>query len=154
DGDLPPAALAVRALDARTLQIELEQPTPMLPGLLAHPATFPLHRDSLRTHGAAFARPGRLVSNGAYRLAGWVVQSQVVLERNPHYHGAAGVAIPELHYVTTEDIHAELQRFRAGELDITYEIPPLQAERIRREYPGSLRVAPYLGVYYYGLNLT
>jgi oligopeptide transport system substrate-binding protein len=158
DGRLAPETLGVRALDARTLQIALRAPTPALPAMLAHPAAFPVHRSSLRAHGPAFARPDRLVSNGAYRLDRWVPQAQIELVRNPHYHGwRAGAdrgAIERIRYVVTEDIHAELQRYRAGELDITYEIPPLQAARIRRERPGELRVAPYLGVYYYGLNLT
>lgn len=152
DGRLPAHQLGVQAVDARTLQVTLDAPTPALPGMLAHPSAFPVHRASLSAHGSGFARPERLVSNGAYRLAGWVVQSHVELERNPHYRAAA--AIPWVRYLVTEDIHAELQRFRAGELDITYEIPPLQAARIRREHPGALRIAPYLGVYYYGLNLT
>jgi oligopeptide transport system substrate-binding protein len=154
DGRLAPETLGVRALDAHTLEIRLGVPTPAMPAMLAHPSAFPLHRDSLRVHGAAFARPGRLVGNGAYRLAEWVPQSHVELVRNPHYHGADRVAIERVRHVVTEDIHAELQRYRAGELDVTYEIPPLQAARIRRERPGELRVAPYLGVYYYGLNLT
>jgi oligopeptide transport system substrate-binding protein len=158
DGRLAPETLGVHALDAHTLQIVLRAPTPALPAMLAHPSAFPVHRDSLRAHGTAFARPGRLVSNGAYQLADWVQQAQIELRRNPHYHGWRGDAdhdaIERIHYMVTEDIHAELQRYRAGELDITYEIPPLQAARIRRERPGELRVAPYLGVYYYGLNLT
>jgi oligopeptide transport system substrate-binding protein len=154
DGRLGSETLGVRALDAHTLEIRLVAPTPALPAMLAHPSAFPLHRDSLRAHGAAFARTGRLVGNGAYRLAEWVPQSHVELVRNPHYHGADRVAIERVRHVVTEDIHAELQRYRAGELDVTYEIPPLQAARIRRERPGELRVAPYLGVYYYGLNLT
>jgi oligopeptide transport system substrate-binding protein len=152
DGRQAADTLGVHAIDGRTVAIELDAPTPSLPGLLAHPSAFPLHRDNLNESRAGFARPGRLISNGAYRLAGWTVQSQVVLERNDHYRNAAPIG--EVHYIVTEDIHAELQRFRAGELDVTYEIPPLQADRIRREHPGALRVAPYLGVYYYGLNLT
>ncbi|MES0872777.1 peptide ABC transporter substrate-binding protein [Sinimarinibacterium thermocellulolyticum] len=152
DGRLPADTLGVHAPDAQTLEIELEAPNPTLPALLAHPCAFPLHADNAAASTTAFARPGRLISNGAYRLADWVVQSHVALVRNEHYRDPAAIA--RVHYVVTEDIHAELQRFRAGELDITAEIPPLQAERIRRELPGALRVAPYLGVYYYGLNLT
>lgn len=152
DGRLQADVLGVYASDDHTVEIALETPTPTLPGLLAHPSTFPLHRDNVEASAAGFARPGRLISNGAYRLADWVVQSHVALVRNEHYRDAA--AIERVHYIVTEDIHAELQRFRAGELDVTYEIPLLQADRIRRELPGALRVAPYLGVYYYGLNLT
>lgn len=152
-GQLPPAALGVHAPDARTLRIDLERPAPQLPGVLSHPSTFPVHRSSLRASGR-FARPRQLVSNGAYRLDEWRVQAHVELVRNPHYRDADRVAIERVRYVTTEDINSEFKRYRAGELDVTYEIPPVAAVQIRRDYSGQLHLAPYLGVYFYGLNLT
>jgi ABC-type oligopeptide transport system substrate-binding subunit len=48
----------------------------------------------------------------------------------------------------------ELNRYRAGELHITDNVPPEAFARIREEQPDELRVAPYLNVYYYGFNLT
>ncbi|MFA5941553.1 MAG: peptide ABC transporter substrate-binding protein [Sinimarinibacterium sp.] len=154
EGRLPPEQLGVHALAPRVLQIELEAPAPQLLGLLSHQSTFPIHGPSLRAHGDGFARPGRLVSNGAYRLQNWIVQSQVDLARNPFYWNAARTAIDAVRYVATEDIHSEFKRYRAGELDVTYEIPPAQAQQIRRDFAGQLHLAPYLGVYFYGLNLT
>lgn len=153
EGNLPPTALGVHALDERTLQIDLETPAPQLPGVLSHPSTFPVHRSSLPVSGR-FARARELVSNGAYRLDDWRVQAHVELIRNPHYRDAGRVAIERVRYVTTEDINSEFKRYRAGELDVTYEIPPVAARQIRRDFSGQLHLAPYLGVYFYGLNLT
>ncbi len=56
--------------------------------------------------------------------------------------------------MTTEDIHSEYKRYRAGDLDVTYEIPLPQLKQIRSEYGEQLRIAPYLGLYFYGLNVT
>jgi oligopeptide transport system substrate-binding protein len=153
-GDLPVDALGVTALDPHTLQIRLNAPTAHFLGLLSHPSTFPIHPPSLRQWGAAFARTGRLVSNGAYRLREWAVQAQVALERNPHYRDAANVAIDRVLYYPTEDLQSELKRYRAGELDVTFQIPLVQAPWIRERYGDQLRIATYLGVYYYGFNLT
>jgi len=47
-----------------------------------------------------------------------------------------------------------LNRYRAGELDITDVVPPDSFAKVREEYAEELHVAPYLGVYYYGFNLT
>ena len=69
----------------RTLEIRLHSPTPYLLGLLTHSSTYPVHRPSLQKYGDRFARPGNLVSNGAFRLNDWVVQSHIQLVRNPHY---------------------------------------------------------------------
>src|SRR5690606_2526653 len=62
--------------------------------------------------------------------------------------------IDEVYWHVTEDINAELKRFRAGELAITYTIPKSQLSWIRENMPDRLLIAPYLGSYYYGLNLT
>jgi oligopeptide transport system substrate-binding protein len=153
-GRLPPERLGVEALDAQTLRIRLQGPTPYFPGLLAHWAAFPIHRPSLQAWGRAFARPGRLVGNGAYRLQDWVVQSQVTLQRNPYYWNDAQTSIGTVIYYPTEDLASELQRYRAGELDCSYAIPMSQARWARRLFGAELHLAPYLGSYWYGYNLA
>ncbi len=84
-GEQPVDTLGVSAPDDRTVVIRLVNPAPYLLGLLAQPGTFPVHGPSLAQHGTEYARPGRLVSNGAFVLRDWVVGSQVVAERNSHY---------------------------------------------------------------------
>jgi oligopeptide transport system substrate-binding protein len=139
------------ATDPRTLQVRLRAATPHLPALLAQPAAFPVHAGNRA--GAPFA-PGTLAGNGAYRLAGWVAHARVELERNPHYHGAAAVAVERVVFHPIESPGSELKRYRAGELDWTDTIPASQARWIREHLGDELHVAPYLGTYFYGLNLT
>ncbi len=152
DGRAAPATLAVSAPDAQHVVITLDQPLAAFPGMLAHPSAFPVHGGAQATRSNA--RGDTLVSNGAYRLKRWVRQSHVELERNPEYRSAERVAIKHVRHVTTEDIHSEYKRYRAGDLDVTYEIPLPQLGQIRKEYGDQLRVAPYLGLYFYGLNVT
>lgn len=153
-GATPPTALGVSAPDARTVVIELAAPTPYLLGLLSHPSTFPVHRPSLAQWGKDFARPGRLVSNGAYRLTDWVVQSHVTVQRNPHYWNNARTTVERVVFHPSEDLSAELKRYAADEFDTTYDIPLVQAKAVRARYGDQLHVAPYLGSYYYGFNLS
>lgn len=153
-GKAPPESLGVSALDEHALEIRLESPTPYFLGLLSHSATYPVHGPSLETHGDRFARPGTLVSNGPFALDDWVVQSHVRLVRNPHYWGASQVKLDEVIYYSIEEPAAELKRYRAGELDFTETIPNAQFDWIRENLGDELRIAPYLGVYYYILNVT
>ncbi len=153
-GRAPVTALGVSAPDARTVVIRLAAPTPYLLGLLSHPTAFPVHRPSLEKWGRDFARPGRLVSNGAYVLKNWVVQSQVEIVRNPQYWNNANTVVERVFYHPSEDINAELKRYAADEFDSTYEIPLVQAKTLRVRYGKELHVAPYLGSYYYGFNLS
>ena len=153
-GDVPVSMLAVEAPDDRTVVLRLVQPTPYLLSLLSHPATFPIHPPSLEEHGDGFARPGKLVTNGAYRLDAWVPGSLLSLKRNEHYWDNAGTAIDAVNYHVIVNNAAELNRYRAGDLHITSTVPAESFARVKEEYADELRVAPFLGIYYYGFNLT
>ena len=134
-GEMPPESLAVEALDARTLRIRLKGPTPYFLELLTHSMTYPVHRPSIDKHGNRFARPGALVSNGAYLLDEWVVQSHVKLVKNPLYREADKVRIETVYFYPIESPATELQRYRAGELDWTETMPGI-ARRIERALNG------------------
>lgn len=152
-GRLPPEALGVEAVDELTLRITLEAPAAYFLELLTHPMAFPLHRDSARQWPEAFARPGRLVSNGPYMLDEWVLQSHIRLVRNPHYRDAARLRIESVVFYPVENPASELKRYRAGDLDWTDAVPHNQIRWIRDKLPGQFHVAPYLGIYYFGFNL-
>jgi len=153
-GASPPAELGVEAPDPHTLVIRLSQPTPYLLNVMALPSTFPVHPATVQRYGDSFARPGNLVSNGAYQLDAWQPGSMLTLSRNAHYWNDAATAIDKVQYLVLTDENTQLNRFRAGELDITDTVPPKDVETLRTEFGGELHIAPYLGVYYYGFNLT
>lgn len=153
-GDKPPEMLGVEALDEYTLVIRLNRATPYLPGLLTHSSTYPVHRQTVEQYGSRFARAGNLVGNGAYRLDEWVIQSHIKLVRNEYYRDNAATTIDTVYYYPIENQGAELKRFRADELDITYDIPYQQLGWIRENLADQLVISPYLGSYYYGFNVT
>ena len=142
------------APDERTLVLTLERPTPYLLNLLTHPATFPVHPPTIAEHGDDFARPGRLVSNGPYRLEARVPGSIIALRRNEHYWNDAATAIDAVNYHVVVQDTAELNRYRAGELHVTSTVPTENFAQVRETYGDQLHIAQYLGVYYYGLNLN
>ncbi len=153
-GERPVSDLGVEAIDPLTLKVSLQQPTPYLLGLLTHPSTFPVHPRSVAEHGDAFSRAGNLLSNGAYVLASWEPGSVLELVRNEHYWNDAETALPAVHHhVLTQEV-TEFNRYRAGELHITGNVPPERMKQIREEIPDELFISTYLGVYYYGFNLT
>ncbi len=154
EGRMAVDELAVSALEERVLRIELEKPAPYFLGMLTHSVTYPVHRPTLAEHGPRFARAGIKVSNGAYQLDEWVVQSHVRLRRNPYYHDLDNVQIDTVYFHNTEDVNSEFNRFRAGELDFTIQIPNTQIDSIRRNLADALHVAPYLGTYYFSINLS
>ncbi len=153
-GELPTSELGVRAIDDYTLEITLNAATPYFLGLLTHSAAYAVHRPSVEAHGDQFTRPGNLVSNGAFMLEDWVVQSHVKLVRNPAYWDNANTTLDEVWFYATEDQSAELRRYRADELDISYTVPKRQIDWIRENLSEDMAFAPYLGSYYFGFNVT
>ncbi|MBT8423218.1 MAG: peptide ABC transporter substrate-binding protein [Gammaproteobacteria bacterium] len=151
-GELSPAALGARAIDDRTLEITLENPTPYFLGLLTHSMAGAVHPPSVQQYGDKFARPGTLIGNGAYVLKDWVVQSHVELERNPYYRENDKTIIDRVFYYAIESSEAAFARYRADEIDFTSSIPLRQLEFIRKAMPDEYIQAPYLGTYYYGIN--
>jgi oligopeptide transport system substrate-binding protein len=153
-GELPASDLGVEAIDPLTLKVSLQQPTPYLLGLLTYPNTFPVHPGSVAEHGDAFSRAGNLLSNGAYVLASWEPGSVLELVRNEHYWNNAETALDAVHHhVLTQEV-TEYNRYRAGELHVTGNVPPEKMKQVREEIPDELFISTYLGVYYYGFNLT
>ena len=153
-GELPPEDLGVEALDERTFVIHLESPTPYLLGLLAHSSCYAVHRGVVEEHGSDWTRAGAHVGNGAYSLRDWVVQSHIHIERNPQYWDNANTTLDEVYYYAIENQDAELNRYRADELDITSTIPQKQLKWIQENLAAEFRVTPYLGTYYFGFNTT
>jgi oligopeptide transport system substrate-binding protein len=152
-GKLPPDALGVETKDARTLVFTLTR-SASLPALLTLPIAFPVYLPAAAQFGAQHTRPGRLVSNGAYRLVAWTPQANLVVERNPRFHAARDVAIERVRFQVTEDAAAELQRFAAGDLHLTEVVPPQPLDALRRRFGSQLRISPYLGAFWLGMNLT
>lgn len=150
-GKLPPARLGVAAPDARTVVFRLTR-SAALPQMLLLPIAYPVYLPAIRQHGAQHTRAGNLVVNGAYRLAAWTPQANIVLEANPHYREAP--AIRHVRYQVTEDAASELQRFQAGGLHITETLPPLPLANLRARFGNQLRISPYLGSMWIGLNVS
>lgn len=152
-GTLPVESLGVEARGPRELAVSLKKPTPYFLSLMTQPPTFPINRGALAAHGDAHARPGNLVSNGAYVLAEWTLGSVIEIRRNERYWNNAATSIDVVRHYVTPEPSSELYRYRAGELDITATIPSEAFAKLRADRPDEVRVAPQLGVYFYGMNL-
>jgi oligopeptide transport system substrate-binding protein len=152
-GSAAPGTLGVHSDDPATLIVELARPTPYFLSLLTHPATFPIHRGSLASNGRAFAKPGVMVSNGAFVLTRWDFGSHLVAVRNARYWNDSATRMDEVEYYSFADADTELKAFRTGQVDVTSTIPAAQVPWIKAHLGAALHVAPQLAVYYLGLNL-
>ena len=152
-GQIAPDRLGIDAPDAGTIRIRTSRQV-FLPALLTLPIAFPVYLPAVTQYGNQHTRPGHLVSNGAYRLVAWTPQANLTVERNPRFHDAAHVRIARVRFHVTEDAAAELQRFAAGDLQITETAPPQPLPALRKRFGRQLRIAPYIGAFWLGMNIT
>ncbi len=145
--------MGVEAVDDLTLRITLERPTPYFLGMLTHSSMYPVHRKSVEALGTKWIKPGNMISNGAYKLTEWAPQSHITLVKNPYFHDAENVRIDKVIYYPTEDTAAEMKQYRAGELDFTYVISLTDYRWVMKNLKAEASITPYLGAYYYDINL-
>jgi oligopeptide transport system substrate-binding protein len=151
-GKAPLETVGARALDARTLQLTLEHPAPFLPQMLKHQSWFPAPEHVVARYGDDWVRPGRFVSNGAYRLAAWRLGDYVQVEKNPSFFNAAHVCVDRITYYPTADYVAAERRVAAGELDLTTFFQSNRLDHIRAAMPGYARPHLWMMTGYLTLN--
>ncbi len=149
-----------RALDDWTLEIALTNPTPYFLSLLNYDAWFPVHIPTVKKYGPVYERgsywtkPGRFVGNGPFTLEEWRLNQDIRVKKSPTYWDAARVRLNGIVFHTIDSNNVEERAFRSGQLHITDTVPVNRIDRYRREEPELLRIDPYLGTYFFRVNVT
>ena len=152
--------VGVKAVDATTLRVTLEKPTPYLPSLAAHTTWLPVPRATIEKfgrfdqRGTPWTRAGNLVGNGPFLLREWTPNARIVVDKNPFYWDAAHVRLNRIIFFPIENGEAEENAFRAGQLDVTYGLPVTKIATYRRAHPDELRIDTRLASYYLFINVT
>jgi oligopeptide transport system substrate-binding protein len=148
-GKKPPAEVGVKALDKHTLEVKTAFPVTFLPSLMSNNNLGPVHQASLEKNGKDWTKPGNLVSNGAFQLKAWQVNSKVVLEKNPQYWDVKNVQLTQVTYLPVEDGNADVKLYESGENDWVYQLPPGTYEQYKKQFPKEIRNSPMIGLRYY-----
>lgn len=152
--------VGVKVVDDLTLEVLLEAPTPYFLQMQIHYTWFPVHRPTIERYGrmdernSKWTRPGSLVGNGAFVLTRWVPNNIIEVDRNPHYWNAANVQLERIFFYPTDNLLTEERSFRTKRLDITENVPIAKVPVYREKHPEYLQIDPYLGSYYYRINVT
>ncbi|ALN72082.1 hypothetical protein M673_05105 [Aureimonas sp. AU20] len=144
--------LGIKAIDDKTVEITLENPTPFYLGALTHYTAYPLPEHVVKAKGDAWVQIGNIATNGPYKPVEWVPGSHVLTEKNPNWYDTASLKIDGTKFFTLEDIPAALRRYRSGEFDMLTQFPADQYKWLQENMPGQAHVTPFAGLYYYVLN--
>jgi oligopeptide transport system substrate-binding protein len=153
-GKKTPDTLGVKALDDATLEVTLSQPNAAFLPMLAHPSLVPIDKVLVSRFGEKWTKPEHMVTSGAYKLSRWVVNERIVAERNPRYWDNAATVINKVTYLPISSEAADVNRYKAGEIDIVFTLPINQFTQLKKTMGEQLNVSPQLATYYYEFNTT
>ncbi len=85
--------LGVKAVDDKTLEVTLKQPTEYFNELLTLPAFMPLREDMVGSDDSWSKDPQRAVSNGPFTLVGYTAGTEFVLQKNDQYWNKENVSL-------------------------------------------------------------
>ncbi|BCP54687.1 hypothetical protein K32_33040 [Kaistia sp. 32K] len=153
-GSAKPETLGVAAPDATTLEITLERPVPTFLLRLALPVALPVNVATIKKLGADFGSTGKIVSNGAYRLAAIDKKDGYILVKNARFRDAKAMPIDSVVYKPFESPADCVEAFRAKTVLSCPDVPTETLQDLRGEFGAALRLAPYPGTYYYAFNTT
>ncbi len=151
--------VGVRALDDRTLRVELNNPTPFFLGLCAFQTLSVVPRDIIEKHGDNWMRVRPLPVSGPYQLERWQLNDRVRLRANPLYWDAANTQCEIVDLLPIRSASTAFNLYEKGSLDIIWDkelipselYPFLRTNEARRANFHSFN---YLGTYFLRFNTT
>lgn len=147
--------VAIRALDARTLEVELARPFDALLALTSSVPLFPLNRraiEALARDPGAWTSPERVVTNGPFALVERRLGDRLRLARHEGYWDVEHVALRTLDVLASEALNTNLNLYLTGAIGYLDEVPPASIAHLRgRE---DFRPEPYLGTSFLRIDVT
>lgn len=141
------AALNVKALDDKTLEVTLSNAVAYWNELLAFPTYYPVREDVVANEAWA-TDPATYVCNGAYTITGWEHNSLITLTKNENYHDAAAVTMPTLEFYLSDDAANMLTNFENGAWKLIDDVPTNEIANLKVNYPEEFVIAGQIGTYY------
>lgn len=130
------ATVGLKAVDDRTLRVELVRPVHYFPDVLGMCVFYPVYpplvsryelpdpRTGRLDMRSGWTKPGVLVSNGPFRLTVWRFKRDMRFEKNPHYWNADAINIDSIAIPSVEDPNSQVLAFTSGAVDWVSDVTP------------------------------
>lgn len=152
DGNATADEVGVKALDDRTLEITLENPTPYFLDLLSSSSYLPVRKDIVEGNEGWTKSPETLISNGPFYMAEIKPKEKYVLKKNPHYVDADKVKLDTLEITFIDSPETELAAYQNNEIDISQNLTPEGMSQYKDS--SEFHRVPRIGVYYLDINTS
>jgi oligopeptide transport system substrate-binding protein len=143
--------VGVKAVDDHTLMVTLEKPTAYFLSLLAFHGFYPVPRKIVEAHPDTWAaNVTTLIGNGPFKITDWVHSGKIEFAKNDQYWDSSAVKLTGMDWPISDSQTTRLSLVENNQADMMVEPPVAEYDRLSRE--GLLKIAPFLGAYYYVFN--
>ena len=119
NGELPLEELGVKALDDRTLEITLSEPTPAFLQMITCHVYYPQREDKVKEWGEKYGSEAQyIISNGPFKMTEWVHNNSLTFVKNDQYWDAESVKLEKINRFIMGEQATSLNAFQSGELDV------------------------------------
>ncbi|PFN46172.1 peptide ABC transporter substrate-binding protein [Bacillus thuringiensis] len=116
--ELPIDQLGVKAIDDKTLEVQLEQPVPYFIDLTTFATFLPINEKYFESQGKLYGlEANQLVYNGAFTLDSWKHEQGFKLKKNPYYWDAKAVKLDEINFDIVKDKSTEINLYESDQID-------------------------------------
>ncbi|MCR6464878.1 peptide ABC transporter substrate-binding protein [Bacillus paranthracis] len=110
--------LGVKAIDDKTLEVQLEQPVPYFIELTTFATFLPINEKYFNSKGKQYGLEAeQLIYNGAFTLDNWKHEQGFQLKKNSNYWDAKTVKLDEINFDIVKDKSTEINLYESGQLD-------------------------------------
>jgi len=107
-GEIPLEELGVKALDDKTLSVELAYPSPYFLELVAQPICAPL---------VDLSKKEPLVFNGPFFVDSWKRNDKLRLKANPHFWDKEHISLKQIDIFMVQDVMSAFSLYEKNEID-------------------------------------
>ncbi|MGE5704580.1 MAG: peptide ABC transporter substrate-binding protein [Clostridia bacterium] len=146
--------VGVKALDDKTLEVTLENPTPYFLELTSFYTYYPVNKKVVSADPKWATEAKTHVGNGPFKMESWEHKSKMVLVKNENYWDKDVVKLDKIEFSMVEDENTELSMFDNGEIDwagAPFSSLPTDAMPALKE-AGKMTIQPIAGTYWYKFN--
>jgi oligopeptide transport system substrate-binding protein len=146
--------VGIRAIDPRTLEITLANPTPYFLNLLGFYPLFPVNRQCVEQYGyPEWTKPENIVSNGPFLLKWRRIRDRVRMVKNDLYWNKDAIHINVMDALAVESTTTTFNLYMTGQVDWITNVPSPIIPILKQTRP-DFQPATFLGIYYYRINVT
>ena len=136
-----PDEIAVKALDAKTLEIQLVNPASYFLELLS--SLYPVRQDKYEEWGESYGTSAeKIVCSGPFQVESWSQNTEMVLVKNPNYWNAENVQLTQINHKIIQETATAIQAFITGDIDEVSTSDPNWGQMIEEADMSNVETVP------------